>query len=293
MKKTSSLRSALRPDRLALAVLLLLPLDLGAAEAEIVSAEEVEAAFSEGERLSGREIYDRFLRNKFRTSTATLTMLSTDPGGAIQETELYVRWKDFRDQDNQPANGIIAKTYVRFEKPFDIWRLTYLIVAREDRDHDQFVYLPSSNMTRRVRVRGVGIMGTDYTIDDIAFQNIEDADYTRLPDGSVGGLPVYVVSATMKPIFDTEYRTVIAYITQDRYVMVRALYQDEAGDTLRELEANTETISDYDGVWIATESTMTDVKRDTSSTLLVQTLEANPPLDDQLFSSFALLRRRP
>ena len=134
-------------------------------------------------------------------------------------------------------------------------------------------------------------MGTDYTIDDLAFQNIEDADYERLPDDSVGGLPVYVVRATMKPFFDTTYRTVIAYITRDRYVLVRAHYLDEASDTLREMQANVETITDFDGVWIATESTMHDVKRNTSSTLLVETIEANPKLDDQLFSSFALLRR--
>ncbi len=81
MKKTSN-RSALRVDRLLLALLLLLPLDLAGAQVETPTAEEVEAALPEGERLSGREIYDRFLHNKFKTSTATLTMLSTDPGGA-------------------------------------------------------------------------------------------------------------------------------------------------------------------------------------------------------------------
>ncbi len=111
--------------------------------------------------------------------------------------------------------------------------------------------------------------------------------------GEWAGLPVYVVNATMQPFFDTTYRKVVAWITKDHYLLVHALYQDETGDTLREMTANVETIGEFDGVWIATESTMANVKRATSSTLIVQGLEANPPLADGLFSSFRLDERGP
>ena len=31
-------------------------------------------------------------------------------------------------------------------------------------------------------------MGTDYTFDDIAWKNVEDADYQRLPDEEIDGM---------------------------------------------------------------------------------------------------------
>ena len=57
------------------------------------------------------------------------------------------------------------------------------MVVNADRSNDQFVWSPSTGRVRRVDLRGVGVMGTDYTFDDIAWKNIEDADYQRLAVG--------------------------------------------------------------------------------------------------------------
>jgi hypothetical protein len=268
-------------------VALLVPLS-HADGVEPPSPREVEERFAEGERLSGREIYDRFLHNRFRTLFQHATIVSTGPGGDPQEVEILARWKDFRDEQDRPRDGVISKTLVRFIEPFDVRRLTYLIIGHSDRPHDQFLYTPSTRRVRRVMVRGVGLMGTDYTIDDLAFQSIADGTYERLPDDQVGGLPAYVVRATMNEEFTTLYRVVTAYVDKEHYVLLRARYEDGAGLLLREMRANLETIQEFDGVWLATMATMRNVREKTSSTIVIHSLEPNPELTDRLFSTSRL-----
>ncbi len=257
------------------------------AEGKLPASGEVDAGPSEGQ-LTGREIYDRFLRNKFRSSLQHLTIVATEPGGHRQEVQLLARWKDYRDEHDKPRDGLIAKTLVRFIEPFDMRRTTYLVVARDDRSHDQFLYTRLNHRVRRILLRGVGILGTDYSIDDLMFQSIDDAEYERLPDDQVDGVPTYVVRARMRPGVDTQYRLLTTYLEKAHYVALRTLYEDGAGELRRELRSSVESIKEFDGVWIATVVTMRDVQEDTTSTMLLQHLEPNPQLDDALFNNTRL-----
>ncbi len=201
---------------------------------------------------------------------------------------MLARWKDYRDDQDQPQDGIIAKSVVRFLEPFDLRRTTYLVVARDDRTHDQYLYSKNTKRVRRVLLRGVGILGTDYTLDDLVFQSIDDGDYERLPDDQVDGVATYVVSARMRPELETRYPLLTTYLAKEHYVALRTLYHDADGVLLRELRSNVESIEEFDGVWIATVSTMRDVRDDTSSTMVVHLLRPNPELDEALFNNFRL-----
>lgn len=278
-----SLRGSI-PSLLCVCAIVLTGTVARAQESDPPTPGEVDERFAPGEQLSGREIYDRFLRNRFRTMTQHVTVVSTNPRGDAQEIQLLARWKDFRDEHDQPREGVKSKTVVRFVEPFDLRRLTYLIVGREDGVHDQFYYSKSTRKVRRVQVRGVGVFGTDYTIDDLMFQTIEDATYERLPDSQVGGLEAYVVRATLNPEFTTRYAVATAWIDKEHYVLLRALYEDDAGVLVREGNAQVESIREFDGVWIATVSSMRNVPEDTTSTMVVQSLDPNPNLPDRLFS---------
>ncbi len=242
--------------------------------------------------LSAREVYGRFLKNRFTASISYLRIVSSDPGGTRQEADLYVRWKDYRDADDEPTDGVISKTIVRFTYPADVWRLTYLLVGRRGRSHDQFVYIPQAGRTRRIQTHGIGILGTDYTLDDLVFQTLEDAEYRRLPDSEVSGRPAYVIAVHAKPRFATQYPRMVAYIDTERYVMLRGVFEDTTGHIARELLANVATITEMDGVWLATEATMTDLRYDTSSTLLVREIYTNTELPEGHFSAFELDHRR-
>ena len=128
---------------------------------------EVEDALPEGGSLTGREIFDRFLDNRLHSAVQYQTVISRDPGGNAQTSRFWVRWKDYRDKNHKAVNGVIAKTLVKFQDPEDMRQTGYLMIVNSDRSNDQWVYSPTTGKVRRVQLRGVGIMGTDYTFDDI------------------------------------------------------------------------------------------------------------------------------
>jgi hypothetical protein len=276
----------------ALAPLLLLLALQGAAEdVQLPAQGEVEDALPEGGSLSGREIFERFLDNRMHSCIQWQTVISRDPGGSEQRMRFWVRWKDYRDKDKKAVDGVLAKTLVKFQEPEDMRQAGFLMVMNADRSNDQFVWSPSTGRVRRVRLSGVGIMGTDYTFDDIGWKNIEDADYERLPDEVIDGVSVYVLEVTMKPFVDSDYKTMRTWIEKEHYVPLRTIYRDATGVEMREMLAEAASIQDFDGAFVPTRSRMTNLKEKTSTSIYVEALDPNVSLADRHFSTFQLTRR--
>ena len=256
---------------------------------EYPSNEYVEDVVPEGGQLSGKEIWEKFLENRMHSAIQHQMVISKDPGGGEQTTRFWVRWKDFRDDDKKAdLHGVLGKTLVKFDEPADMRHTGFLMILKENGVHDQFVYTASSRRVKRVNLRDVGVMGTDFSFDDIAYQDIEDADYARLDDEQIDGETVYVVQAVIKPEVDSSYSRTIAYIEKTHYVPLRARYWDHADVEVKEMRARLDTIREFNGVWIATDSTMHNLKRKTSSTLLVEKLDPNIAISENLFSTFRL-----
>jgi hypothetical protein len=208
------------------------------AEIEVPTAEEIEDAIPEGESLTGKEIYERFLENKLHSAVQHQKVVSTDPGGSTQTTRFWVRWKDYREEDDgEGPEGVLAKTLVKFSDPFDMRNTGFLMIMREDRASDQWIYSPSTRKIRRVKLRQTSVMGTDYTFADIAYENIEDADYRRLADEEIDDLEVYVVEAVTKPFVDSQYNRTMVYLDQEHYVPLRARYWDQSDVEIKEMRA--------------------------------------------------------
>ena len=289
---------AMHPARIArllvtTALTLFLPLGslFAASGVALPDRKEAEDALPEGGAMKGREIFDRFLENRLHSAVQYQTVFSSDPGGNEQRSRFWVRWKDYRDKDKNAVDGVLAKTLVKFEAPDDMRQTGFLMVVNEDRSNDQFVWTPSTNRVRRVQLRGVGVMGTDYTFDDIAWKNVEDADYQRLPDEELDATPVYVVEVTVKPFVQSQYKTMRTWIEKEHYIPLRTVYRDENGVELREMKAPAAGIRDFDGTWVASESTMFNLKEKTSTKIVVDKLDANVALADRHFSTFQLTLR--
>jgi hypothetical protein len=263
-----------------------------AGEAKLPANEEVEAALPQGGSLTGREIFDRFLDNRLHSAVQWQTVISRDPAGNEQRSRFWIRWKDYRDENKKAVSGVLAKTLVKFSAPEDMRQTGFLMVVNDDRSNDQFVWTPSTNRVRRVRLSGVGIMGTDYTFDDIGWRSIEDADYRRLPDETIDGVATYVLEVTMKPFVESEYATMRTWIDREHYVPLRTIYRDQNGVELREFTAEADTIQNFEGTWVATRSTMHNLKEKTSTSVWVEALDPDVSLADQAFSTFQLTLRR-
>lgn len=262
---------------------------------ETPAPREVEEVLPEGVTLGGREIYDRLFKNRKRLRTVIESgrILSKDPAGNPQETRFVMRAKDYRNAADDPTDGVYAKVVITLTGPRDLEHTSYLYVHRSDRADDQFIYSPMRKRAARANLRGQSIAGTDFSFDDFltTLDDLEHAMYRRLPDETVDGVPCYVVEASNLPASRSRYSKSVAAIEKEHYVPLRTRYWDEVGVEVKELRSPRASLKAYDGVWVPTESTMTDLLEDTQSVVTIQSLDPNPVMDDNDFSPSALERR--
>ena len=249
-----------------------------------------EAIPEQGKQLTGREIYENFLDNKFMQSFQILRVISRDPGGSEQQTHFELSLEDTRDANKNPVDGVKAKTLVEVTAPFDMRHTAYLMITKDPGPDDEFAYQPSQRRVKRVDLKNTSLFGTDYTFNDIAFQNIDDAEYLRHPDEAVEGIPVYVVEANLKREIDVEFHRTLTYMETEHYVPLRTRYWDDFGIEVKELTAPHAKIRSFDDTWVATESTMKDLLQKTDSTLYVESLDTNPKFARHTFAASRLSR---
>jgi hypothetical protein len=259
------------------------------------SQREVEDVLPQGAELSGREIYDRLFKNRKRLRTVVQSgrILSRDPAGNPQETRFVMRAKDYRNEAGEATDGVYAKVLITLTGPRDLENTGYLYIHRNDRADDQFVYSPMRKRAARANMRGQNVAGTDFSFDDFltTLDELENATYHRLPDENLDGVPCYVVEAKMLKASRSRYSRSVTMIEKEHYVPLRTRYWDDVGVEVKELRSPRASLKVYDGVWVPTESTMTDLLEDTKSTVTIETLDPNPQIPDADFSPSALERR--
>jgi len=232
---------------------------------------------------SGRDIYSCVLDNRFSAYVQEAKLVSGDRGEASQESRLRMTWKSFRDEQDEPRAGVLSKTLVRYEHPFDLRFSGYLVINNVDRPNDQFVYLAATRKIRRVNLRKEAVFGTDFTFEDIVPAEIEDGDYKRLSDALIEGRSVYVVEVTPKPHAESEYSRFVVYVDKGSCVPVRTRYWDEKEVEVKELTVPFDAVREFQGIHWPMQLTMRNLRLESYTTLSVESLEPNPPLPDKSF----------
>ena len=261
-------------------VLLLGVLSLSSASAADPAAKRVGKADAE---LSGRDVYQCVVDNRFRSYIQDTRLVSGDRGAATQESRLLMTWSSFRDEQERAVKGVLSKTIVRYTDPFDLRFSGYLVVNNDIRPNDQFVYLNARRKVRRVNLREEAVFGTDFTFEDIVPNEVEDGDYQRLPDIDLEGRPVYVVEVIPKKEENSEYSKYVIHVDKSSCVPLLTRYWDEKGVEVKQLTVIAEKIKTVDGVHWPMELTMRNLQLESFTTLLVEKLDANPKLDRQDF----------
>jgi len=240
-------------------------------------------AVSDDTRLTGRDIYDRVLRNRFDSFTQDSQLISGDRGGRAQESRLQMVWQSFRDKNGQPTRGVVSKTLVKYVYPFDVRFSGYLVIANHERINDQFVYYPSRRKVVRVNLRSEAVFGTDFSFEDVIPREIEESDYERVADETVSGIPVYVVEVVPRAFAASDYSRVRVYVEKERFVPLRTRYWDDAGVEIKELRAVPSEIRQFDGVWLPMKATMRNLQLESFTTLVVTNFVPNPDLPQATF----------
>lgn len=257
----------------------------GAPAAEVADAVQKASAPAvvDDAKLTGRDIYDRVLRNRFDSFSQDTQLISGDRGGRQQESRLELIWQSFRDENGQPKRGVVSKTLVKYVYPFDIRFSSYLVISNHERINDQFVYHPSRRKVVRVNMRSEAVFGTDFSYEDVIPREIEESEYERVADETVGEIPVYVVEVVPKPFTASDYSRVRVYVEKERFVPLRTRYWDDAGVEVKELRAVPSEIRNFNGVWLPMKATMRNLQRDSFTTLVVSNFVPNPDLPQATF----------
>ena len=247
-----------------------------------LSAQAAEDATS-GDALSGRDIYDKVLDNRFDRSRQDLRLISGDRANNAQEARMTVLWKSWRDVQGEPRNGVLSKTVVRYTHPFDLRFSAYLVINNQDRGDDQFVYLPSRRRIRRVNLRGEPVLGSDFSFEDVVPREFEDAEYVRLPDAVQDGIRCYVVVITPRAAANSEYSKLQSWVEPARFVVLRTQYWDRDDILVKELIAPAAEVREFSGIYIPMHTEMKNLVNESWSKLYVDSFVPNPEIADAEF----------
>jgi hypothetical protein len=256
---------------------------LGAGEAARKPAAAPAAPADDNAKLTGHDIYDRVLRNRFESFSQETQLISGDRGGRKQESRLELTWQSFRDANGNPTRGVVSKTLVRYVYPYDVRFSGYLVISNHERLNDQFVYYPSRRKVVRVNLRSEAVFGTDFSYEDVIPREIEESEYQRVADETLDGIPVFVVEVVPKPFAASDYSRVRVYVEKARFVPLRTRYWDDAGVEIKELRAVSSSIRNFDGVWLPMEATMRNLQLESYTTLVVSNFVPNPHLSQATF----------
>jgi len=183
-----------------------------------------------------------------------------------------------------------------FLSPGDVKNTAFLTYdyANEDKDDDQWLYLPALNKTKRIPSsdKDSSFMGSDFTYNDMTKPNLNDYNFKILKQSVVkrksGKEKVWlieVIPKTQKIIDETGYLKSIAYVRQDNYMVTRAKYYLKKAGRIKYMDVK--KVEKIDGIDIATITTMTtkEARRMVHKTILIQKdVKMNQDLKENMFS---------
>lgn len=147
--------------------------------------------------LTGADIVQRCDKetNNGRDQQTTLTVIIKDAAGNERKSVYRRYWKDFKGKQKIEDKLLLFTEFPPDAKGTGFMRWGY--IAGEDKNAEQWLYLPSLNTIRRVSVRDPGdsFLGSDLTYQDISPRRLEQDTHQLLREESVDGVTMYVVES--------------------------------------------------------------------------------------------------
>jgi hypothetical protein len=225
----------------------------------------------DGQKLA-RQVYNR---DDGKDSYATVRMLLMDKRGRKRFRTLISATKEY---------GETKKSYIQFTSPADIDGTSFLTWENDDRENDQFLFLPALNRVRRIvsSQKSSRFVNTDYTYEDMERRKPEQDRHKILREENVGAHECWVLESVPNDPKSSQYGKLISWISKTALLPVKTEYYDNRGGRLKEFKA-IET-KQVDGIWSVTESEMHDLKKDHHTYMKTLELHYNRDISDNIFT---------
>jgi hypothetical protein len=189
-------------------------------------------------------------------SVQDMKMVLIDKNGSQRKRTIRSQRKDV---------GEDAYSIMFFLDPADVKDTGFLTYDYDDdeRDDDQWLYLPALKKTKRIASgdKSGSFMGSDFSYADMTDRPLDLYDYTLVKETELKGVPIWIVEAvpnTKKEIDETGYTKQVFFVRQDNYMVVRAKSWLKKGGRNKYMDVK--KLEKIDGIWTATEMTMTTKK---------------------------------
>lgn len=131
---------------------------------------------------------------------------------------------------------------LEFISPQDVAGTSTLTVQHEQKDDEQWLYLPALRMSKRISPskKSDRFMGTEITYEDLSgylSEPLGDYQYTLLGEEAVNRRAAFKVEALPKKGIRTQYGKRVLWIDKATHLMVKTLFYDHKGELLKTYDA--------------------------------------------------------
>lgn len=221
-------------------------------------------------------------RDEGDNETSDMEMILIDKRGGK-------RIRSIRRQRKEKGEDRMSLVF--FLAPADVKNTGFLSYDYDsaDRDDDQWLYLPALKKTKRIAGgdKSSSFMGSDFSYADLSRVAIDRYVYNLMGESEVNGVPVWQVEAipNEKESRETGYSRSILFVRKDNHVPIRSVSFVKKGKRLKYMQV--ERLELIDGIWVATEISMTTKKSKQTlhkTILRISNVKFDQPLQERNFS---------
>lgn len=178
--------------------------------------------------------------------------------------------------------------YVRFHRPADVDKTTFMVHKNPGADDDRWLYLPALDLVKRVSSadKRSSFVGSNFFYEDVSGRHV-DADERTLVDITEN---YWIIDSKPKDPTSVEFASYRMWIHRGSAVVTKMEYKDASGEPIRTYEVlGVDTIQ---GNKTVTKAKMTDLRTKSSTTVTYSNVKYDIGLPEDLFTE-RYLRRAP
>lgn len=221
----------------------------------------------------------------FKDSTVTVTMTLIDKNGKKSLRKIRVKTMEV------PGDG--DKSLTIFDNPRDIKGTAFLSYTHKAGDDDQWIYLPALKRVKRIssRNKSGSFMGSEFSYEDIASQEVEKYTYKWIRDEVYDGRDSFVIEQYPVDSKNSGYRRQVVWIDKKEYRLLKVEYYDRTNSLLKTLTLT--KFRQYKGrFWRPDEMLMVNLRTGKSTNLQYADYRFGIGLEDKDFTHLSLKRAK-
>lgn len=206
---------------------------------------------------------------------AIVKMELTDKKGKVRTREFVMLRLDIED-------GGAQKYYTYFLEPGDVRRTTFMVWKEAEKDDSRWIYIPAIDLVRQISAndKGSSFVGSDFSYEDVSGRHWTDDTHAILREEDVDGRAFWVIESVPKG--KDVFAKKLTWVSKDRMLPEKEEYYDKKGELERIFKA--EEVREVDGYVTITKRSMTNVKKNHTTTVEFTGIEYDIGVEDGLFT---------